>query len=86
MRRGVVEDAADLPSYRSLVRFTKAGSRFDKRLQDGIKVESRAADDLEHVGGGGLLLQRLAQFLGARLHLIEQPHVLDCDYRLVGEG
>ena len=26
------------------------------------------------------------QVLGALLHLVEQPHVLDCDYRLVGEG
>ena len=23
--------------------------------------------------------------LGARLHLVEQPHVLDCDHRLIGE-
>ena len=37
------------------------------------------ADDLQHVGGGGLLLQRL-------LGLVEQPRVLDRDHRLVGEG
>src|SRR5262249_5350697 len=33
-----------------------------------------------------LLLQRLAQFPRARLDLVEQPHVLDRDHRLVGEG
>jgi hypothetical protein len=33
-----------------------------------------------------LLLQGLAQFTRARLHLVKQPHVLDCDHRLVGEG
>src|SRR5262245_40699421 len=37
-----------------------------------------AADDLEHVGGRRLLLQRFAQ-------LIKQPGVLDGDHRLVGE-
>ena len=33
-----------------------------------------------------LLLQRLAQFGGARLHLVEQADVLDRDHGLVGEG
>jgi hypothetical protein len=35
--------------------------------------------------GRGLLLQRLGELAGARLHLLEQPHVLDRDHRLVGE-
>ena len=33
-----------------------------------------------------LLLQRLGQFARAGLHLVEQPHVLDRDHRLVCEG
>ncbi len=41
---------------------------------------------LKYVGGGGLLLQQLLQVVGARLHLVEQTHVLDRDHRLVGEG
>ncbi len=45
----------------------------------GCGVGHRAADDLQHFGGGGLLLQRL-------LRLVEQPRVLDRDHRLVGEG
>src|ERR1700756_5116088 len=36
------------------------------------------ADDLEHIGGGGLLLQGLAQ-------LIEQARIFNRDHRLVGE-
>src|SRR5262249_48909362 len=48
--------------------------------------ESRAADDLEHVGGGSLLLKGFAQVAGACLHLIEQPHILDCDHRLACES
>ena len=37
------------------------------------------ADHAQHLGGGGLLLERL-------LGLVEQAHVLDRDHRLVGEG
>ena len=41
---------------------------------------SSPGDDAQHLGGSGLLLQRLAQLARARLHLIEQPHVLDGDH------
>ena len=30
---------------------------FDQRIEHRLQIECRAADDLEHVGGGGLLLQ-----------------------------
>ena len=43
-----------------------------------LQIEGRAADDLEHVGGRGLLLQRFAQ-------LVEQARVLDGDDGLGGE-
>src|SRR5262249_32377175 len=74
-----------LPSYRGAVCVTKAASRFNKRLQHRFEIEGRAADDLEYVGGGGLLLEGLAQLLRARLHLLEQSRVLDCDHRLIGK-
>ena len=44
----------------------------DQRIEHRLQIESRAADHLEHVGGGGLLLQRFAQ-------LVEQAGVLDGD-------
>ena len=34
----------------------------------------------------GLLLEGVAQLAGSRLHRLEQPHVLDRDHGLVGEG
>ena len=40
------------------VGFTQPRGQFDKRIKHGLEIEGRAADDLEHVGGGGLLLQR----------------------------
>ena len=55
-------------------------------LEDWLELAGRAGDDLQDLRGRGLLLQRLAQVARARLHLVEQPHVLDRDHRLVGEG
>src|SRR5262249_50553167 len=43
-----------------------------------LQIEGRAADNLEDVGGGGLPLKRLAQF-------VQQPRILDGDNRLRGE-
>src|SRR5262249_1525199 len=62
-----------------LVRFAEADSRFDKRVEHCFEVEGRAADDFEHVGSSGLLLQRFAQF-------VQQASVLHRDHGLVGEG
>ena len=59
----------------SNIRPTQTGRRCDQGIEHGPEIESRAADDLEHVGGGCLLLQRLAE-------LVEQPGVLDRDYCL----
>ncbi len=61
-----------------MFRIAKPRCRFGKRIQDGLQIESRTANDLEHFGGGGLLLQRFAQ-------LVEQPRVLDGDDGLRGE-
>ena len=44
-----------------------------------MEIETRAANDLEYLGGGCLLLKRFAQ-------LVEQPRVLDGDHGLIGKG
>ena len=41
---------------------------------------------LRTLGGRGLLGERLLEIARLGLHLVEQPHVLDRDDRLVGEG
>src|SRR5262249_33595422 len=56
-----------------------------QRPEDTLEVERRSADGLEHLGPGSLLPQRFAQLLCARLHVVEQPHILNCDHRLVGK-
>ena len=47
-------------------------------VEHRFQVAGRTADDLQHVGGRGLLLQGFAQFA-------EQPRVLDGDDGLGGE-
>src|SRR5262249_40992875 len=48
-------------------------------VQHRLNVSRRACDNAQNLARSGLLLQRLLEFL-------EQAHVLDRDYRLVGEG
>ena len=45
---------------------------FSQRLKYRLQIECRAANNLEHIGRGGLLLQRFTE-------LVEQPRVLDGD-------
>jgi hypothetical protein len=74
-----IEHAVTLARDVTQVGVAQPRRRLDQRVQNGLEVERRTADHLEHVGGGGLLLQRFAQF-------IEQPRVLDGDNGLVGES
>ncbi len=55
------------------------------RLEHRLHVGRRATDDLQHLGGRGLLLQRLAEIGRALAKFVEQPRVLDGDDSLVGE-
>src|SRR6516165_6276619 len=56
----------------------ESNGRLDQSAKHHLEVERRAADNLEHIGGRGLLLQGFAQ-------LVEQPRVLDGDNGLVGK-
>ena len=49
------------------------------RIEHRRQIARRGVDHLQHLGGRGLLFQRLA-LLG------QQPRVLDRDHRLIGEG
>src|SRR5262249_37726759 len=64
---------------RSHVRVAQSDSRFDERIKHPLQVEGRTADDLEHVGGGGLLRKRFTQ-------LVKQARVLDGNDRLISEA
>jgi hypothetical protein len=54
-------------------------------LEDRLQLPGRRRDDLQHLGGRCLLLQRLGELTRAPLFGIEQAYVLNRDRRLVGE-
>ena len=56
------------------------------RVHDRLEIGRRAGDHPQDLGGRRLLLQGLRQLAVPHLQLLEQPHVLDRDHRLVGEG
>ena len=58
---------------------------FQHRLEHRLQLARRAGDDLQHLRGRGLLLQRLGEIVGALAQLVEQPRVLDGDDGLGGE-
>ena len=58
----------------------------DQRPQHGVEIEGCPADGFEHIGGRGLLLQKLFEVARLRLHLVEQARILDGDHRLVSEA
>ena len=58
---------------------------FQHGTETPAPVARRAGDDLQHLGGRGLLLQRLAEIVGALAQFVEQPRVLDGDHGLRGE-
>src|SRR5262245_28594829 len=67
-----------LARERAHVGAAEPSRRFQERLQDRLQIEGRAADDFEHIGGGGLLLEGFAEFA-------EQPGVLDGNDSLARE-
>ncbi len=77
------------PSKRRIVsigRAAEARGALGHDVHHGLEVGRRAGDDPQDLGGGRLLLQGLGQLAVPGLELREQPHVLDRNDRLVGEG
>src|SRR5262249_41921529 len=81
------------PEDRANFRTTKSRCVLKKGSEYWLEIKRRAADDLEHLTGSCLLLQRLSNLrvgLGQRtillLQLREQPHILDRDHGLVSES
>ncbi len=79
VRRGGAEALPVEEEQHRDLRLAKPGDALEYRPIDGLEVARGTADDAKHLRGRGLPLQRL-------LGLVEQPHVLDRDHGLVGEG
>src|SRR6516165_10122731 len=63
------------------IRAAKPGNRFDYCVQHRLHIGGRAADDLEHVAGRGLVLERLVALSSAFAKL-----TLQIGYELLGIG
>src|SRR5262249_8323812 len=63
---------------RALGRAAEAVRLFQYRVEDRREVAARGVDDLQYLGGRGLLLQRLSS-------LGDEPRVFHCDHRLSRE-
>ena len=58
----------------------------DQRFQHRLQIERRAADDLQHVAGRGLVFQRFLKIARAGLQRAIRLRAGDRDHRLLGEG
>ena len=59
--------------------FAQARSRLHERVKHHLKIERRPTDDLEYIGGRGLLVQRLGEVSRSPSQFVEQPGILDRD-------
>src|SRR3989442_14843769 len=69
-----------------MIRTAKSCRVLNKRVQNGLQVKSRAANDFQNFAGRRLLVQSFGEVAVASLQFLKQAHVLDGDHRLVGEG
>ena len=67
-------------------RFADAGRILQHRLEHRLQLAGRRTDDAQHVRRRGLLFERFGELARALLLGLEQPHVLQGDDGLVGEG
>jgi hypothetical protein len=59
------------------ISFTQPNRTFGHGIKYGADIECRATDHLQHIGGGGLLFQRLGEITGSLAQLIKQPDVFN---------
>src|SRR5262249_55032290 len=70
VRRDMLEEFPNWARKGRPVGLAQPCRRLDQRVEHGLQIEGRAADDLEHVGGGGLLLQRFAEIVSTLAQLV----------------
>ena len=68
------------------LRDAKPRGGFDQRVKHRLQIEGRAADDLQHVAGRGLVFQRFLKIGRAGLQRAISLGAADGDHRLLGEG
>ena len=71
---------------RAVAGVAEAGGRFGEGVEHRLQIEGRAADDLQHVAGRGLVFERLLEVVGASLQFAIGLGAGDGDDRLLGKG
>ena len=84
--RHIAVDLALAYKDRSGIGAAKPGGRFGYCVQHRLHIGGRAADDVEHVAGRGLVFEQFFEVARAGLQFAEQPRILHRDDRLVGKG
>ena len=83
--RADAQVVAILQDHDGIIGLAKLAGTLDDGLEHRPDIGRRGRDHAEDVGAAGLVGQRLREVAGLRLHLVEQPDVLDRDHRLIGE-
>ena len=86
VERDVLVVARLIQIHRAEVRPADARGILQHLLEHRFQFARRGADDLKNLRGRRLLLQRLREVARSRLHLVEQPDILDRDHGLIGEA
>src|SRR6516225_6517791 len=76
--RGKMEKFAVIGKHVTVSRLAEPDRSLEHRVEDRGEVAGRGIDDLQYLGGRGLLLQGLARFG-------DQPRVFHRDHRLRGK-
>src|SRR2546430_4434725 len=74
--RGRVVEFAAWQKDEGILGLAESGRRLDQRIEHGLEIEGRAADDLEHVGRSSLLLQRFGEVVEELGKLLQEPRLV----------
>jgi hypothetical protein len=74
-QKGIKSSVLEFRKHAEIIGFAEAHRLLEHRVENGGQVAGRRIDDLQHLGGRGLLLQGLARFS-------QESRVLHCDHRL----
>src|SRR5262245_5284469 len=76
---------AILKHYRRVIGIAELAGALDNGLKRRTDVRWRGGDHIQDVGAAGLVSEGFLQVTLFRLHLVEQPRILDRNDRLVGK-
>src|SRR5215471_11563682 len=83
--RRYLQKFAVLEPHNAEYGLAQARGALNNRIEHRLSIGRRAADDVKHLARRGLMFKRFAELARARLHLLEESHILDRNHRLVSK-